>query len=506
MAGVFSDEISMFFVGGNGTQGGRTPDAGGCTQAWWDSECPNNTDAEKMGAITKLMTHGAPVVDQAGCSFSYGPLRITSTGNFTNVEVGMIFHAIETPVPNVKVPTGRYRITAVDPGGDWIDVSIQGATGSATVTVKVGGAFDTLQNALDDTDASDHSVIIHTNLPQTLSASIDVDAGGGDILKNTFKKILGYRQVPGDMNRGGAYYESALEILTNGSIDANYCIPLNGNNGGFPVLDINGVDNLVFENLHLKNANTGESGDAVNFSSVVKNIVLRNCRFSDVVKVMNTEADHVMFDGCYSHDDIPNHHYVVRGYNNVQLGCVAKLDSLTNLVNFNGRSGVVIGCIAVGGQFGVRVGSAGAAVLVAGNTFYNTNNDGVYLNGGDGVVVVNNIFCLAPGAVGIYVQSGGSVVHNDYNCFIESDGTPLTPTGTEYSGGETPVMGVHSVQADPDFVDAANGDFRARNPLLLRGGRPGPDGRAAVIGVMGQEYQFAKRARVMNAGRAGIIR
>ena len=449
---------------------------------------------------------GAPVIASSDAAFNHETARITQEAAFTDAEAGMVAFLIESDVPDTYVETDRYKITDVDAGGNWIECNGLDCEEDTLVDVYVGGAFDTLQNALDDTDASSHSVAIHTNHSQTLSASIDVDTGGGDVLKNTFKRVLGYSSVPGDMSRGGVYYESALEILTNGSIDASKCVSIDANNGSFPVLDINGVDNLVFENLHLKNTNTGVSGDAVNFSSVVKNIVLRNCRFSDVVKVMNTEADHVMFDGCYSHDDIPNHHYVVRGYNNVQLGCVAKLDSLTNLVNFNGRSGVVIGCIAVGGQFGVRVGSTGAAVLVADNTFYNTNNDGVYLSASDGVVVVNNIFCLAPGAVGIYVQNGGSAVHNDYNCFIESDGTPLTPTGTEYSGGETPVMGAHSVEADPDFVDAANGDFRVRNPIVLRGGKPDAEGNATQMGAIGQEYQFAARARMVNPGRAGIIK
>ena len=119
------------------------------------------------------------------------------------------------------------------------------------------------------------------------------------------------------------------------------------------------------------------------------------------------------------------------------------------------------------------------------------------------MIAFNNIFALNPTAIA-FSTTLGAMLYNDYNCFIESDGTPLT-VGSHESGYEVPVKGAHSVEADPDFVDAANGDFRVRNPPLLRGGRPGPDGRAAVIGAIGQEYQFAARARMGNAGRMTII-
>ena len=49
--------------------------------------------------------------------------------------------------------------------------------------------------------------------------------------------------------------------------------------------------------------------------------------------------------------------------------------------------------------------------------------------------------------------------------------------------------GSRSVRIDPDFVHAANGDFRMRNPIVLRGGRPGPDGRAAVTVTIVNPYR-----------------
>ncbi len=498
---VFDEKASVWFVGGRGDQSNRDSDLGGCTMGWWEAQCPNKTQAEYDAAYKKIVNStGGPIVALLNVPYTGDDEdTIYSAGAFEDVEVGMVAFVIENGTPDTNVATGRYEITAVTDD----EITLDGINGmDCDVDINIGGAFTDLDEAVDETYAGDHSVTIYTNFNQTVGSGITLTSGGNQ-LGNKFKRIIGFNTIPGDMNRGEAYYESPYEILQNGSIDLSKCVTLDGNGGAFNIVAISGYsDNIVFENLHLTNS----TGQGINFATVSDNIVLRNCRFSDLQQVVTTQCDHLLFDSCYSHDDITGHHHALYGMNNVMLGCVGKIASGANLCNFVYYPGAAIGCIAVGGQFGVRMALAGAAGLVMGNTFYNTESKGVLLDGCDSAVIVNNIFCLAPGAIGIYCRNGGSVVHNDYNCFIESDGTPLTPTGTEYSGGEAPVMGAHSVQVDPDFVDAANGDFRVRNPIVLRGGRPGPDGKTMTIGAIGQEYQFDARARMVNPGRAGIIR
>ncbi|HPD45390.1 MAG TPA: right-handed parallel beta-helix repeat-containing protein [Anaerohalosphaeraceae bacterium] len=497
---VFYTHASMFFVGGNGVQSRRTPYAGGCTKAWWDAQCPNNTDAEKIAALNKLMINGGPVVDEADCTFTAANSRITKSGCFAGVESGMVAYVTETPAPGVHLETMRYLITNVDPAGNWIEIGH--ATGQdATVTVRIGGAFDSLQTALDETAADNHSVWIHTNLRETLTASLAVDHGG-DVLRNTFKRVAGYHTVPGDMACGGTHHESPLTILQNGTIDPARCIALDANGGGFPALTVHGADNVVFENLHLCNT---AANCAIHFSTVCRNTVFRNCRFTDASYVVNTESDCLLFENCYSHDDITGHHYNLRGDNALLLGCVGRMAPGTNLCNFINRSGAVIGCILVGGQFGVRIAGPGASATIIHNTFIDTELDGVLCDGGDGATILNNIFCLAPTAVGIYLRTGGSVVHTDHNCFIAVDGAPLT-IGAAAAGTEPPLEGPHSLRVNPDFADAAAYDLRPRNPAVLRGGRPAPDGRPTVIGAIGQEYIFHPRARMTAAGRMTILR
>lgn len=477
MSVVFSDEQSVFFVGGRGDKSGRIANAGGCTKVWWDNE------SDKAAATAKLMTStGAPIFSEAAVAYTSGNNRIRKAGIGTNVEVGMVVYVIEEPVPGTDVQTGRYKITDVDPGGGWIECSGIVSTGDASVDVEIGGAFDTLNNASDETSATIYSVWLHTNLAETLTAAVTITAGG-DNGKNTFKRILGFNTVPGDMNRGGAYYESPYQILRNGPIDGSKTVTLDANNGAFVVIDID-ADNLQIENLYLTNTN---GQNAILFSNSPQHIVFRNCRFSDVSSFCNTgEADSVLIDSCYGHPDTTNHHYILRGNNNVVLNCVSNVPATRYFVVGVGDVELhVIGCLVVNGAQGVRLGITGATLVAMNNTFYGQTAYGVNLDSGfSGMVasVFNNIFALNPGAVALRAATTGSFIYNDYNCFIESDGQPLTVGA--HGDGEVPVIGPHSIEVDPLFVDAANDDFSlANNSPCIDAGRPDSLGGFSTIGA-----------------------
>jgi hypothetical protein len=64
----------------------------------------------------------------------------------------------------------------------------------------------------------------------------------------------------------------------------------------------------------------------------------------------------------------------------------------------------------------------------------------------------------------------------------------------------------NAIEENPQFVDAANGDFRPRNPNVLRGGKPDIADNATEMGAVLQEHQFDRRAKVVNFGRLQIIR
>ena len=499
MSVIFNSDQTVWFVGGRGDQSGRVTDAGGCTKTWWDAECPNDTDAEKTAAMAKLMTStGAPIITRAEDTYTERNNRITGGGGvYANAEVGMVAYVIESPVPEMNVETGRYKITAVDPSGNWIECSsIDGS--DADVDVNVGGAFYDLDQAIDETSATSFSVMIYTNLDELLSTSVSISAGGYQP-KNTFKRVVGYNTVPGDMKRGGAYYEPAYEILQNGSIDLTKCVTVDGQGGAFSIFSFGGgADNFVFENLHL----TGTTAKAITYSSISDTLLFHNCRFSDCVQAVNDAADRQVFLSCYTHNDLVNHSYVLRGEGNALIGCVAKHPATDAVfTNIIGTQALVFGCVSVGAMWGIRP-LTGSSAIVIGNTFYDTYQYGILLDSNGSVVAHNNIFAMRPsaGAVALHISAGGaSFLYNDYNCFIETDGTPLTVGENLYSGGEAPTTGEHSLAVDPLFVDAASYNFTLANesPCIDAGRADSLGGRSTIGAYDLSANRGVSKARVI---------
>lgn len=511
---VFDTDASVFFVGGRGDKSGRTALAGGCTQGWWDSECMGGSDAQKAAAMAKLMgVNGEPVIDEAGCAFTASNKRITKAGCFADAEAGMVAYAVETPVADVNLATKRYRITAVDTGGNWVEIG--DATGSdATVTVRVGGAFATLHGAFDSTDAGVRNVTIFTNLDEVLSASVDVDTGGGTVPQNSFKKVVGYKVVPGDIGRGGGLYQSALEILKAGAVDTGKCVTLDANSGSFEVLNI-AVDNVVFENVQL--CDTASGKQAVVFTGTPTGVIFRNCRFVDVEGVYGSRADAVVVEACYSH--VRMHHFLCRGYGNLIIGCVGKMGGSLNAV-YVCASGLsttvavhVAGCLCVGssgcGKAPLRAVASPCSIIATGNTFYGFNGEGCQLNGGDFIIAYDNVFVVAAGACGVrcvaYVGGAGSLMEAN-NCWATVEGSALTFVSNDAGISEPPVMSEASMEADPEFAGAGDCDYRVRNAAVLRGGRADIAENSGQMGAVIQAYEFARRSRIMNPARMGIMR
>jgi hypothetical protein len=393
------------------------------------------------------------VIDEAGCAFTASDKRITKAGCFADAEAGMVAYAVETPVADVNLATKRYRITAVD-------------------------------------------------------------TGGGTVPQNSFKKVVGYKVVPGDIGLGGGLYQSALEILKAGAVDTGKCVTLDANGGSFEVLNI-AVDNVVFENVQL--CDTASGKQAVVFTGAPTGVIFRNCRFVDVDGVYGSRADAVVVEACYSH--VRMHHFLCRGYGNVIIGCVGKMGGSLNAV-YVCASGLstaaavhVAGCLCVGsagcGKAPLRTIAAPCNIIAIGNTFYGFNGEGCQLNGGDFVIAYDNVFVVAAGACGVrcvaYGGGAGSLMEAN-NCWATVDGSALTFVLNEAGISEPPVMSEASMEADPEFAGAGDCDYRVRNAAMLRGGKADIAGNAGQMGAVIQAYEFARRSRIMNPARMGIMR
>jgi len=86
------------------------------------------------------------------------------------------------------------------------------------------------------------------------------------------------------------------------------------------------------------------------------------------------------------------------------------------------------------------------------------------------VTAYNNIMVIQAGGHGILIV-GGTVAYNDYNCIWSMDDAALAnPVDSDVGGGANPVLGEHSIEANPRF-NVAGSDFRLtrQSPCLNAG-------------------------------------
>jgi len=189
----------------------------------------------------------------------------------------------------------------------------------------------------------------------------------------------------------------------------------------------------------------------------------------------------------------------------------------------------VLGVKLVGSLAGALIdGDVIGTLLVDGCVFRKTGNYGlgIYSNNWDTFLVIrncvfydidycieiadpesrlvqyNNIFILHTAATGKVInRASGAIKYSDYSCAWAIDGAPVA--SGRWGGTGLPE---HSIEQDPQFVDADNGDFRPRNPNVLRGGKPDIADNETEMGAVLQKYQFARRAKAANPGRLQIMR
>ncbi len=489
---IFHNKDSVFFVGGTGTKTGLAT-AGGCTQAFWDSS-QNLDDVMKNNGQPQGYDADAVVTDNGS-----GKVRMTGdASNFATCSVGLVAYLSFPPPGNGGYSNGRYEVIDVDSAGDWIDIDLTyDPTYQSSCDVTVGGAFDTAQNAWNNTDAThSYSVTIHSNKSQSHSngdftATWNLGTAGGTLTNTNrpFKRFVGFTTQPED---GG-------QIILDGEDDAAF-----SPNGGIK-LD-SAIECIIFENVIVKRAyvnwnaansgiaaarfincegNNGHTGWRLQYGA---NFVLINCKADG-----NTYYgfDLVYISGLLAH---------------FFINCIASNNGREGFRNAGGRfGGLLLGCIAHGNGKG---GTPYDGFLIKVNTGTEVvRNCVAYDNGKHGfefgyydAIAIN---CIAKdnGQWGFYADMGAvrlMAPHVAYCCAHNNSSGQFSLPGA--------LPAIHSIEEDPQFVDAANGDFRPRNPAVLRGGKPDISGNPTQMGAILQKYQFGDRERIVNMARLRIIR
>lgn len=486
MSIIFDSKDSVFFVGGKGIKSGG-PNPGGVTKAaWGDLDNPTLTLADVMNANGGYIGGYDFPAHFTVTNNGSGKLRIEEVagGLFSNCIAGLIAFVSFTDTYDV----GRYEVLDVDGvSGDWIDID-ETHTGDTTCGCTVGGAFPSLQIASDNTDANSttpHNVYILTNKAETLAVSIDFDTGGGDLSAGTWKRIVGVDNDGIELADG-----SWLTIDADGS--------------ACDVFNTDLVDNIEFRHIHAYNTSGAFSG--FNFGNTASHygFLLKECKSTDHAYAVTVQGSAVrnffVIGGTYSASAIT--FYIKSIFGGSING--ANLYSTGSHVIYSNYYGVSVhGCLirSNGSSIGLRASSVNPPV-VTNCAFYNVTAGISIEHTGTALVEYNNIFVVAAKATGKAInRTIGGVAYSDYSCLWAIDGAPAA--SDRWGGSGKPE---HAIEEDPDFMDAANGNFRPRNPNVLRGGRPDIVNNVTQMGAIMQKYQFARRAKAANLGRLQIVR
>lgn len=491
MPTIFNSKDSVFFVGGLGTKAGDADAGGGCTLDAWENGPVSKNLSYVMG------TNGEPFGDwngsQDACDVTNngsGKVRITSTGNMYIPQIGLIANVAFAAV----YANGRYEVIASD-YTNWIDIDLAYSS-DTTCDVKIGGSFDKAQNAWNNTDATQgYNVVIHSNKSQSktngdFTATWNLGTAGGSLTNKSFKRFVGFTTQPED---GG-------QIIFDGEDDGAFTT------GGAGIYFNSPIENVIFENVIVEDAyinwRTSSNVYGVFFMNCEGNsgswagwyvgdgrgFVLINCKAKD--------NNGIGFNTAFS-SGISNH---------CLINCIASGNTKEGFYRLGGHSGsVAIGCIAYNNGNGSTKYSGflfrsnygwGAAVNCVS---YNNGKHGFEFYATYAPVAIN---CIAKdnGQWGFYAN----LTVNTMMPYVTHCCAHGNSSGQFSLPAALPEW--DSIEQDPQFVGAASGDFRPRNPAVLRGGKPDINGNPTQMGAILQKYQFGDRERIANMARLRVVR
>lgn len=399
-----------------------TADAGG----GFDPATPSaGTDFSQQDAVEHAYTD--LVIDAVTST------DITSAARpFTSVDIGNII----CTVSGTGFTTGRFCIRSIQAGNKARLDRSAGTLGSTGGNSNLGGAVNGVNTGTVTLAASvvggNYVWIKKETWNEAVTTSFAAAAGNPVIWE-------GYKTTRGDVmmsfvgadrpvnDRGGAAGDAFLVsgnhnifrgIIAKSAGDAGFSITASGSG-------------IRFDFCRMT-ANTGEGIEA-NSNTVP---CLFNCEIDlNGVGVSNPAA--IYGTGNYVHDN---------GGNGMTITNVVNCALYNNIVESNSGHGI---------QMGASHG------IIANNTIYgNTgaSSDGlIFTTVGPSYCLVNNIFA-SNGRDGLRATDGDSI-KNDYNCFFGNGGAARTNVPA----------GDHDVTTDPQFVDAANGDFSIGTNLRAAG-------------------------------------
>jgi hypothetical protein len=497
MANIFNTEASVFFVGGRGTKADCDAKAGGCTKDWWDA---NVAAVGEASALAKIVgANGAPIVATTATSITNIDDGVTPAlvypSSMTGIEVGMVvfLEDLDTEAPLYpRIATGRYKILSVE--STYFTVPNLGSSeisGASGFRCNIGGAVTSITDlivgdGLDEVDATRYDVDIYTNKNETLASGVEFSAGGS-VSNNSTLRVIGYNTTPGDMDYGGAYYQSAVDALQNG-VTAGKSISWDFDNQAINGVAIS-VSKIVFKNIYFHNVSQASAWSLIAFASNPYGVGFINCKFDDGYRLCGTTAYFLRMDDCYIGDSFASNYPVDATWNSATIvDTVIKLKAASNGVRIS--YGEFRRCLIAGGYYGYAALTTPAVFTNC--IFYAQTVACVLLASANYAMLMgeNNVFM--PAEAGDYVAYAASAA-GSVDCSMLKNSVVWTAAGVamtnhlslnSVTGQLTDVVNVDAAgnYLDPLFADAANGDFRLLpgSPCLNMGRRTVGDGYSSI--------------------------
>ena len=509
MGVVFEHKDSVFFIGGTGTKAGVIP-SGGVTRAKYEAMVAEDGYFDMtriMGANgdVKWDVFGAILTEYQG-----GSVMITKAGAFTGVEAGMLAYIDFSSAYD----DGMYEITGAT--DDVIIISSLNYISNVTVTfIGIGGAFSSLQDAVDYIDATSHSVWLLTNKDEMLTSTLDITAGGS-ITNNHHLYIWGFNTSPptnlfepsGDMDFNettkatGTYYASALDIKINGSVPAGKKVVLDGNDAAIQLVTITSGRNIHFRNFEFKDV--ASNNDLIELSGTAIGLVFCGCAITGNYEyVMDGSYQHgAFFYDCYFKES--QYYSYIKWDATLYAGRFYRcLFDLGNNIYVSAPHASFVNCIFVNGVYGFRTYHNCAYNC----TFYSQSIAPARSDASTFTCqLVNCIIIPAEGVTDFAVSiSAGSINFVSNNVYYGADGVALAKPFDQSGVSFTPFGGGNLAQ-DPSMVDPANNNFKPRNQNVLTRGVSDINGNPSQIGAVIAKHRSKSKASMSNQGRMKIFR
>lgn len=322
----------------------------------------------------------------------------------------------------------------------YVDVAV-GSDGNAGTSPGAGNAWATIQKALN-TVAKGDLAFVKASSTYSISVGLIANAGAGSVTFGSQTRIIGYTSSPGDLGRALIQISvstTALVIAGSGWSFENFVIDGNNKTSSQGVL-VTGIFGDVMKNCLFKNWTNGaisvqNGGSFVLYGSEVTNVS------GAAAALIFSGTYQSGIDGCSIHDN------TITGIELTTANNYVKNSLIYN--NTGASSDGIFGDLYLN--------------LIEGNTIDQNGRDGIrYASFAIPGTISNNIVTRNAGiGINFAAQSPAAVVASfDYNFFGTSS---LANTGGAYG---VYLAGPHDLAGDPQYVNAATGDFTPQNTAV----------------------------------------